>query len=110
MHPDGDKRHFVVSGAHPSISADGKQVAYLAGSYENEAWIMKPDCSRQHKVYGSKSTKRFVSFTPDGRQIAFLEELSQGVYISIVDNDGSHYRRLIDVLTPSPLLADEETD
>jgi len=98
MRPDGTNKHKIADGNLPSISPDNSQIAFLGGREDNELWVMRMDGSNQRQIYTSKSTKIFISCTPNGRGLLFLERLQNGKFISRIDINGSSYHEIYNIL------------
>lgn len=97
MHADYTDRHPIARGRYPAVSRNGTQIAFVAGPWDNEIWLMNPDASHQHQVYRSQGNKHYVAFSPDSNYLYFQEETPHGTCISRVTLNGTDYRRLVEI-------------
>jgi dipeptidyl aminopeptidase/acylaminoacyl peptidase len=98
--------HAVYDEHHPTISADGKQIAFISNRSENpdltpdlwDIFIMPAEGGEFRKIKAPIGEKYLPSFSPDGKWVAYLG--SEGVGLSyknaclwIVPMDGSEAAR-----------------
>jgi TolB protein len=83
----------------PAWSPDGKWIAFVRGC---QVWLMRPDGSGQRPLTSSSSQyKGGPAWSPDGRTIAFVASKPiPGDRLYLVNADGSHERRLTNLVRP----------
>lgn len=108
-YPDGSHVHILLSGPQgrgprlPSWSPNGSQLAFLSAS---GVWTMRPDSSRQKRLYRSRrGVAAMPVWSPDGTTIAFSAH-SAGTFL--INSNATGLRRLSRVafsdLSWQPLL------
>lgn len=69
----GSARKIVDSGANPSVSPDGKQVAYIAGKIlRQRIWLASIDGEQPRELAGDDGDLfGRISWSPEGRKVAY---------------------------------------
>ena len=98
----------------PSWSPDGKRIAFISerdghpdrnpGWFTSEIYVMDADGSNQINLTNHPSDDGFLSWSPDGKRIAFesdrdAEGNPHGIDIYVMDADGGNQQRLTTNLT-----------
>jgi Tol biopolymer transport system component/DNA-binding winged helix-turn-helix (wHTH) protein len=87
---------------HPTVSADGKRIAYSAWTARSNIWSL-PISPRTHEATGSPvaltnelhSRNGLTTFSPDGQKIAFTSERRGiGYQLWMMDRDGKNQTQL----------------
>jgi TolB protein len=108
MAPNGSGVKRLGDGFQPTISRDGKKIAFVAVAAEPEPgqepeveiFTMNADGSNVHRVTNDESTNSEPAFSPDGKQIVFVGDRRvngkslEFPKIFVVDVDGSNERQL----------------
>ena len=70
----GAPRKILDGASWPSVSPDGKQIAYTIGSgVTNELWIMDADGEHPRKLIGQEGEYiGSIAWSPDGTKVAFV--------------------------------------
>ncbi len=92
----------AYSGAErsPSLSADGTQVAFEwhGPNKDNfDIYIQVIGAAEPHRVTNDPAPDYIPEWSPDGRYIAFLREVGDGLALYVVSPHGGGERRLINV-------------
>ena len=93
MDADGNnKRLLTEEGAHPSWSPDGKRIVFISGrnGKVNHIYVMDADGRNWIQLTHDFVHKRFPSWSPDERSIAYVT--NQGIWV--MDSDGENQRLL----------------
>jgi Tol biopolymer transport system component/DNA-binding winged helix-turn-helix (wHTH) protein len=71
----GEPRKIADSGANPSVSPDGKLIAYTTNSSAGlEMWVMQADGQTPHKIAGDFETEfGAATWSPDARNVAYVK-------------------------------------
>ena len=86
-----------VSDAHPSVSPDGRQVAYDSGNAFTDIWVIEVSTKlKSNLTQGSEGVDSRPVWSPSGRQIAFESDDTNKPEIYIMNSDGTGRRRLTD--------------
>jgi Tol biopolymer transport system component/DNA-binding winged helix-turn-helix (wHTH) protein len=88
----GSARKIVDSGANPSVSPDGKQVAYIAGKIlRQRVWLASIDGEQPRELAGQDGDLfGRISWSPEGKKVAYTTAKSTYWYgsdgrIAVVD-------------------------
>ena len=100
----GQVKKLTLQGSYagPSLSYDGKQVAFswLAHRGRNyEVYIMDIQSGEQHRVAFSNNTgiqSLYPSWAPDGSRIVFASNIDEDYDLYTVDENGKNQTRLTD--------------
>ncbi|HEY7398774.1 MAG TPA: hypothetical protein VH538_10755 [Gaiellaceae bacterium] len=79
----------------PAFSPDGSEIAYAHWGTQRGIWLVRPDGSDAHPIAATGGYAAGVSWSPDGRAIAFAQlgfAGDSGIYV--VDADGSDLHRV----------------
>lgn len=100
MRADGSHKRRIAGGspfildASPAWSPDGRWVAFVhSGASDSQIWEVHPDGSSQRRLVAiSNHELGSLTFSPDGRQIAFTDTIPRtGVsQLDTASADGSH--------------------
>jgi len=91
----GNPRKVLDRATKPSLSADGRRMAFMRGP---EIHIADSDGTGGRKVCDAKGFQANFSLSPDGLRIAFVEGgLFTMVSLHVVGSDGTGLRKLIDL-------------
>ncbi len=105
---NNDKRAFEIADFYrcavvsaPSVSKDGKHVAFSVRRYELEAakswseiWMMNSDGANLHAMTGGKHNDANPSFSPDGRTLLFTSDRSGDAQLWTIPVDGGESAQL----------------
>lgn len=105
MNPDGSGVKRLEEGLQPSISRDGKTIAFVEAVGEKdersaEIFVMDADGRHVRQVTNDKSVDSEPALSPNGGQIAFVGDRradpkpGEPAHIFSVDVDGSNQRQL----------------
>jgi Tol biopolymer transport system component/tRNA A-37 threonylcarbamoyl transferase component Bud32 len=87
-----------TSGAsRPSLSPDGKWLAYNSTEQEEDLMVVNADGSGLRRLTNGEYHNRGPRWSPDGRQIAFFSTRSGEWEIWTTDADGSNFRQVTNV-------------
>ncbi|GAB4249001.1 MAG: Tol-Pal system beta propeller repeat protein TolB [Acidobacteriota bacterium] len=83
--------------ASPAVAPDGRLAfsARTAGSRDTDIFVANPDGSGMRNITNSPGIDTSPTWSPTGRQIAFVSDRTGSPQIWIMDADGSNLRRLI---------------
>jgi Tol biopolymer transport system component len=104
VRPDGTHERTLFSAEEPvrfpTVSPDGKLIAFDQGSTSDEIWVMNSDGSGSHYVASGTSP----AFSPDGSHLAFggAPTTDQRVALDVIGIDGSGRRTLATNATDYP--------
>ena len=87
----------TASAANPSVSPDGKFVAFVESRENWNIWRVGVNGDRidaPQRFLASTGQNHSPSFSPDGRTIAFVSDRSGNFEIWLCDNEGQHLRQL----------------
>lgn len=91
----GDK-HGSSDG--PSLSPDGKRIAYIAKrDGVSQVYVMDVDGSQQQQLTFRPTPCGRVAFSPDGKQIAFVSWVDKGVQLFVIDSNGGKPRQITNI-------------
>jgi Tol biopolymer transport system component len=70
----GTLRQLSDQGRQAAFSPDGNRIAFIAGSRNNEIWLMGSEGQAAHRVLeaGANAFIRELSWSPDGKRLAYL--------------------------------------
>ena len=116
---NADKRAFEIADFYrcavvsaPSLSHDGKRVAFSVRHYELEAgkssseiWMMNADGSAQKQMTAGKHNDASPRFSPDGKLLVFISDRSGSSQLWTIAVDGGEAKALTDF---GPGVADPE--
>jgi TolB protein len=88
MNADGSGKHRLANGGFPTWSADGSSILYADPGPPSFIAIINADGSGAYRVPNTDSGE-LPSWSPDGRRIAFSNNLSGSGRMYIVNPDGS---------------------
>jgi hypothetical protein len=80
----------------PTLSPDGTKIAYVHGWNDQQIWVMNADGSDADQLTQGSGSYTLPSWSPDGRQIAFVGWVGTNSEIYVMNADGSDVRRLTD--------------
>ncbi|HWQ93063.1 MAG TPA: hypothetical protein VN673_15415 [Clostridia bacterium] len=108
MDADGSNQRLIAEGSpDPDWSPAGARIAFSRptrstdGHIQSQIWLMNPDGSNLRQLTRSDTFKAGPSWSPDGKQMAFIllkNPGSSGPQIGIVDIEGNNER----ILTAAP--------
>lgn len=82
-----DSLQSIGKGHSPSISPDGKQIAFISSS---QLWIADKDSAQPKKLFQLRGNQSQIRWSPDGNSLAFISRRSQhallGIYNFITKN------------------------
>jgi dipeptidyl aminopeptidase/acylaminoacyl peptidase len=92
--------------AGPSVSPDGKQVAFAlteidlaAGKRNTDLWLVAVSGGEPRRLTASAASDSSPRFAPDGRQLAFLSTREGGAQVWALDLAGGEPRKLTSLST-----------
>ncbi len=101
MNVDGtDKQRILPSDSTfgrnwARYSPDGQYIALIGGMSNNEIYIMNADGSDIKRITDNNISEKFVSWSPDGTRLTFIEgSLNSGGHIYIINIDGTGLQRI----------------
>ncbi len=105
MAPDGTGMKRIRDGIQPSISRDGKTIAFVKsvgpeGEEHPEIFVMTADGDNLRQVTHDRSADSEPAISPDGKQIVFVGDRrhdsppGEPSHLFVVDVDGSNQRQL----------------
>jgi TolB protein len=97
MAPSGGPAKRIVPGTQPSISRNGRTIAYVRGDdVESTVWTMDANGGNQHQIVFGKLVETEPALSPDGKRVVFVGDTKnlQGTHLYIADADGSGVRQL----------------
>jgi Tol biopolymer transport system component len=97
MPPSGGPAKRLVAGTQPSISRNGRKIAYVRGIDDAaRVWTIDADGGNPHEIADGKLVESEPALSPDGKQVVFVGDPKglQGTHLFIADVDGSHVRQL----------------
>ncbi|HVR33500.1 MAG TPA: hypothetical protein VMS74_12450 [Acidimicrobiia bacterium] len=78
----------------PDLAADGRIVASVVVGETGRLVVMEPDGSGQRVIYEGEGFFHHAEWSPDGSQIAFIDDVDGNVDIFVVGSDGGDAIRL----------------
>lgn len=92
---------------YPRFSPDGKQIAYLSHTKENndDIYLINADGSNKQPLVATSADECFPSWSPDGRKIAFSSDQSGNKQIYIMDIDNKEVTKLTNAATYASMPA-----
>jgi len=100
----GGARMLINEGRSPSVSPDGRQVAFVTGvRMHNQIWLMAADGEGAHKLVGEEGDLfSTLTWAPDGTKIAYVRDRLSQAYgvtgtIECVDPRDGHVSPLLEV-------------
>jgi TolB protein len=118
MRPDGTKlRRITRRGAFdPMWSPDGKWIAFVSNrsrprkEYAYEIYVMRPNGTGLRRLTRDRFTDYQLAWAPDGKRLVFVSNRASGTSgISVIDLNGSGYRRLTRHLEAQPAWSPDGT-
>lgn len=99
MEKDGSNKRQIGEGfeeeSYPVLSPDGSQIAYVAGTYEKDLYLMASDGSNKKKILGMGSNDiRDLSWSPSGDLIAFSSNRDGNPEIYTINTQNSLVSRI----------------
>ncbi|HEX8236508.1 MAG TPA: hypothetical protein VF600_11165 [Abditibacteriaceae bacterium] len=103
---DGTERKQLTTSAQddsdPTFSPDGRNVAFVRGRYvfngefyrESQIYIMNADGTQQRMLTSIGKNNFAPTFSPDGKQLAFVSDRDGNKEIYVMNADGSNQKRL----------------
>jgi Tol biopolymer transport system component len=92
---------------NPKLSPDGEKVAYAWAGSGDDNWDIYVKAlgvgTKPLRLTEHPASDRFPTWSPDGRQIAFVREFDEGAALYSVPWLGGHEARLADVIGPLTL-------
>lgn len=81
----GGEPHLLAEGSFPSVSPDGKKVAFLKSG---QVWTVAIDGSaKAEQLFKVRGTVRQIQWSPSGRKLAFSVSRSSHAFIGVYDPD-----------------------
>jgi len=69
----GNPKKLRDEGTHPTVSPDGKQIAFLSGQSSNQIWVMDANGSNAHQVLdGGQYMLSRPAWGPDSHRLAYV--------------------------------------
>lgn len=106
MNPDGSLQTRLTADPAfaadlPAISPDGKRIAYTSGAAigdegENDLYVMNVDGRERSRLTEAEGAEFAASWSPDGKQIAYIGTSNGQRDIYIIPADGGEAKRLTD--------------
>ena len=100
--PDG-RTDLPASVGSPTWSPDGRHLAFVGNfafaserDFNWDIYVMDSDGSNLRRLTDHSASGWFLSWSPDGRHLAFASERDFNWDIYVMDSDGSNLRRLTD--------------
>lgn len=97
MSPNGGPAKQLTPGAQPSISRNGKKIAFIRGDESSSTiWTIDADGGNPREIVDGKLVESEPAISPDGKQVVFVGDTGnlQGTHLYIADADGSGVRQL----------------
>jgi WD40 repeat protein len=93
----GEPKEIVRSAkgaSRPSLSPDGKWLAYNSTEQEEHLFVMRADGSGLRQLTGGNERNRGPRWSPDGKRIAFFSNRSGAWEIWTTDPEGSEFHQV----------------
>ncbi len=82
---------------NPTVSADGKTLAFVEGSFKTNILQIEKDTSATRRLIESSGDDDSPNLSPDAKQIAFVSNRTGNGEIWIADASGKNQRQLTDL-------------
>jgi Tol biopolymer transport system component len=95
--PDGTGLKRLWSGESPTLSPNGKRIAFVVGSPGSQLWTMNADGSDAHAVPIPIAASLLIqpTWSPDGKKIAFSAFINGGGgLVYVVNADGTNFHEV----------------
>lgn len=91
----------IVADAQPSISPDGKQIAFVSFDevVQQSIFIMNSDGTNRRQLTNGGSAYSFPEWSPDGNQLIFQATIDELFDLYIMNGDGSALHKLTNNVT-----------
>jgi len=96
MNPDGTSQTFLAWASTPSLSTDGKRIAFsdVLTEGNTEIYVMNSDGTQPKRITNNRAEDWEPAWSPNEKEIVFMSQRSRHFELYLMSPDGTGVRRL----------------